>query len=171
MTKQNWPLRFESVNRDIAESFPKAEIQAISPEQVQDFRCRVLRPKEKTHSVYQLDDAADTLHVGAFVGQDLAGVATVCQESLPGTCCNTAWRLRGMATADEFRGRGIGKRLAEYCLAYVRSQGGALVWCSARLSAIGFYRSLGFEPDEKSFTLPEYSSERYLLMKRSLGAN
>ena len=159
------------MNRDIAESFPKVQIRAISPEQVQDFRFRVLRPKEKAHSVYQLDDAADTLHVGAFVGPDLAGVATVCRESLRGTCSNTAWRLRGMATADEFRGRGIGKQLAEHCVEYVRSQGGALVWCSARFSAIGFYRSLGFETDDKSFTLPEYSSERYVLMKHSLGAN
>lgn len=159
------------MNRDIADFFPKAQIQAISPEQVQDFRLRVLRPKEKAHSVYQLDDAADTLHVGALVGRDLAGVATVCRESLPGTCSHNAWRLRGMATADKFRKRGIAKQLAEHCLAYARSQGGALVWCSARFSAIGFYRSLGFEADDASFTLPEYSSERYVLMKRSLCAD
>lgn len=150
---------------------PKAQIQVISPEQAQSFRLRVLRPKEKAHSVYQLDDAADTLHVGAFIGSNLAGVATICQEALPGTSGNNAWRLRGMATDDEFRGLGIGKRLAERCLAYVRSKGGTIVWCSARFSAIGFYRSLGFEPSKKSFRLPVYSLERYSLMKCYLHKN
>src|SRR6185437_15184682 len=148
----------------MSKSSSMAQIRAVSQEQVQDFRWRILRPSEKADSIYELDDAPETLHVGAFVGPDLAGVATVCQEPTPGTRNNVAWRLRGMATAEESRGFGIGKELAERCLEYVRSQGGALVWCSARSSAVDFYESLGFESQEKPFALPEYSSEPYLLM-------
>ncbi|MGH9736636.1 MAG: GNAT family N-acetyltransferase [Candidatus Acidiferrales bacterium] len=152
----------------MAESRGKPNIREISLEEVQNFRYRVLRPKERAHSVYQLDAVAGTRHVGAFVGDDLAGVATVCHEPIPGTCSNSTWRLRGMATAGEFRGHGIGSQLAEDCFAYARSQGGTVVWCSARLSAIGFYQAVGFEPHDESFTLPEYSSEQYVLMKHSL---
>ena len=147
------------------------EIRAISPTQAQFFRFEVLRPEERVHTIYELDDAPKTLHVGAFVGGDLAAIATICAQPMPNSPRAGEWRLRGMATLDRFRGRGLGKRVAESCFAHAGSEHGFLVWCSARFSAIGFYRSLGFkEVEARPFFLPEYSREPYILMQFRLSA-
>jgi GNAT superfamily N-acetyltransferase len=99
---------------------------------------RVLRGRVLTEdglasrSVYPGDDAPDTLHLGAFVNSRLAAVATVCRESMSVASDSSEWRLRGMATLEEFRGRGLGKRLAERCVAHAVDGQGTVLWCSAR---------------------------------------
>jgi ribosomal protein S18 acetylase RimI-like enzyme len=118
-----------------------------------------------SRSIYPGDDAPDTLHLGAFVNGRLAAVATVCHESMPGTSDAGEWRLRGMATLEQFRGRGFGKRLAERCVAHAADSQGTLLWCSARMATVPFYRSLGFLEQGESFLLPEYSGELYVLMR------
>jgi ribosomal protein S18 acetylase RimI-like enzyme len=118
-----------------------------------------------SRSIYPGDDAPDTLHLGAFVNGRLAAVATVCHESMPGTSDAGEWRLRGMATLEQFRGRGFGKRLAERCVAHAADSQGTLLWCSTRMATVPFYRSLGFLEQGESFLLPEYSGELYVLMR------
>jgi GNAT superfamily N-acetyltransferase len=55
-----------------------------------------------------------------------------------------AWRLRAMATADAFRGRGLGRRVLEAVIDHVSAGGGGLLWCSARIRAVPFYERAGF---------------------------
>lgn len=121
-----------------------------------------------SRSIYPGDDAPDTLHLGAFVNDELAAVATVCYELMPGTSNGCQWRLRGMATLEAFRRRGLGRCLAERCLEYATDSQGTLLWCSARMTTAPFYRSLGFKQQGESFHLPEYSGEVYILMQRPL---
>ena len=159
------------VESSAANDVPSAEFRAISVAEVQAFRAAVLRPPDKQYAAYQRDDAPQTLHLGAFVGPRLAAVATICQEEVSGGSEHggaSSWRLRGMATAEEFRGHGFGKRLAEECVAHARSHGGSLVWCSARMGAVGFYRGLGFKGHGEPFRLPAYSEASYVLMTRVL---
>lgn len=149
----------------------RVDLRAISVDEVQAFRERVLHPREKKHSKYEGDDACETLHLGAFVGTCLAAVGTICRASMfdnDDIFHPNSWRLRGMATLDQFRSRGLGKSVAKGCVAHAASRGATIVWCSARQSAVGFYRSLGFEKEGRSFPLPEYSEEKYTLMKLSL---
>jgi ribosomal protein S18 acetylase RimI-like enzyme len=102
----------------------------------------------------------------AFVDVDLVAIATICYETMPDQASATTWRLRGMATLDQFRGHGLGKSLAEGCIAHAAKHGGTVVWCKARQSAAGFYRSLGFEEQGEPFPLPKYSNELYFIMQR-----
>ena len=97
--------------------------------------------------------------VGHLWAQILAAIATICRQPLPDTSITTAWRLRGIATLARFRGRGLGKLVAEACLAHALQRGASVLWYSARMSAVGFYQSLGFEAFGDSFLLPEYSDE------------
>jgi ribosomal protein S18 acetylase RimI-like enzyme len=121
------------------------------------------------HSIYELDNAPDTLHLGAFIEGTLAAIATICFQSMPNSSDSGEWRLRGMATRDEFRRRGLGKRLTEECVAYAQSKRGSFVWCSARMSAVSFYDSLGFRAVAgEPFSLPEYSPESYIVMRLCL---
>ncbi len=119
-------------------------------------------------SIYPGDDAADTLHLGAFIGSTLAAVATLCREPMPGEQSTTSWRLRGMATLPEYRGRGLGKGLAQRCIAYGAKQRGTIVWCTSRIATVPFYQALGFVECGEPFRLPQYSDAVYIRMTRSL---
>jgi ribosomal protein S18 acetylase RimI-like enzyme len=119
-------------------------------------------------SHYPGDDAPETLHLGAFSANMLVAVATLCREAMPSTQSATSWRLRGMATLPEYRGRGPGRQLAERCIAYAAEQGSPCVWCTSRVATVAFYRTLGFTECSDTFSLPEFSDAIYIRMRRPL---
>jgi ribosomal protein S18 acetylase RimI-like enzyme len=67
-----------------------------------------------------------------------------------------------MATVEDWRGRGIGERLALWCVSHARRHAARLVWCSARERAVAFYARLGFRAVGEPYELPQYSDERYV---------
>ncbi len=145
------------------------DIRAIAVRDTTALRDPVLRPGlPPGGSIYPGDDAADTLHLGAFIGNTLAAVATLCREPMPGEQSTTSWRLRGMATLPEYRGRGLGKGLAQRCIAYGAKQEGTIVWCTSRIETVPFYQVLGFVECGELFRLPQYSDAIYIHMTRSL---
>ena len=108
-------------------------IKRIAASETIALRDIVLRPGLPAGgSHYPGDDASDTLHLGAYASRDntLLAVATLCREPMPGEDSVTSWRLRGMATLPEYRGRGFGKQLAHRCITYADKQGSTLVWCT-----------------------------------------
>jgi GNAT superfamily N-acetyltransferase len=126
-------------------------IRPITAAETRLLRHSVLRPHQTLEQlVFPGDDAPDSLHVGAFMDGELVGIASVSRDPLPGESDARAWRLRGMATVEKVRGMGCGRALVEACVAHASIQGGTLLWCNGRTSAMGFYRALGFERVEKS---------------------
>jgi GNAT superfamily N-acetyltransferase len=108
-------------------------IHRITVEEARLIRGQILTAGTVTGSiVYFGDDEADTLHVGALIGSQLAAIASVCCESMLASSESGQWRLRGMATVPEFRGKGLGTRLLERCIAHVAEKHGSLIWCTAR---------------------------------------
>ncbi|HEX9122892.1 MAG TPA: GNAT family N-acetyltransferase [Actinomycetota bacterium] len=139
-------------------------IRPIEIGAVRELRQRVLRPHQRAEElVYPGDDAPDSLHAGAFEGDELVGIATVIREAPPGTTDERAWRLRGMATLPEVRGKGYGAALLQRCLDHVGKHGGALVWCNARATAVEFYRRSGFEVRGEGFSLPVIGLHFFML--------
>ncbi len=124
-----------------------SNIRRIELRAVRQLRHDLLRPhQEPSEIVFEGDEAHDTLHVGAFDEDTLVGVASVIREAPPWAPHDErAWRLRGMATGPEVRGRGYGGALLERCLEHALEHGGDLAWCTARVPAAGFYRRFGFE--------------------------
>lgn len=122
----------------------RALIRPVTAADVRPLRHRVLRPEQPFEStVYPGDDLPVTVHLGAFDGDALVGIASLYREPRAGTA--EGWRLRGVATVAGVRGRGFGASLLEACLQHAAAAGGAEVWCNARRAAIGFYRRAGFE--------------------------
>ena len=114
------------------------------------FRLRreVLRPHETYEElVLPGDDDPDTGHFAAFDEKgNVVGTSTVRRESPPWEPGQQqAWRLRGMATADGLRGKGIGAQVLAATIDHVAREGGGLLWCNARTPAVEFYRRAGFE--------------------------
>jgi GNAT superfamily N-acetyltransferase len=143
-------------------------VRVITAEAARPLRQAVLRPglpPETTH--YPGDEQPGAWHAGAYQGEMLIGIASVYPEAPPGEGAAGAWRLRGMAVRPECQGQGVGQALVEACAAHARAAGGTLMWCNGRVSALGFYRRVGFEPAGEVFDLP-HSGPHYLL-RRVLG--
>ena len=145
-------------------------MRPVSAADVRALRGSLLRPGEPPEAlVYHGDDAADTLHVGAFANAELVGIASVCREDLPADLralnAGPCWRLRGMATVSRVRGLGYGRSLLEACFAHIGKQGGTLLWCNARVVALGFYRHLGFVTHGEQFEIPPIGPH-YVMTRR-----
>jgi GNAT superfamily N-acetyltransferase len=131
-------------------------IRAISATDTHALRRSVLRPHQPPGPIpFPGDDDPDALHVGAFEDGALVAIASLCREALPGSSDATCFRLRGMAALPTQRRRGHGRRLVQACVEHARAHGAARVWCNARVSALPFYASLGFQGCSEIFDLPE----------------
>ena len=111
------------------------------------LRHRVLHPELQPDGVaLPGDDRAGSGHwVAVHPVLGLIGVVSVMPEPVPWLEeDSTGWRLRGMATAPEVRGWGVGVELVDAVIAHVRRRGAGVVWCTARIAAVGFYERKGF---------------------------
>lgn len=120
------------------------EIKEISVEQARPIRQRVLRPHQAASElVYPGDDASDSFHLGAMRSDEVLAILSMYFAPKPDDTSD-AWRIRGMASVDEIRGTGYGRKLVEVA----RNKSWAIhrvpIWCNARESAFGFYNKLGF---------------------------
>ncbi len=139
-------------------------LDRVPADVVRPLRTRVLRPTWTDRvATYDEDESPSTIHVAAWKGPDVVGVATVYPEAppdahrsaIPDAAYLTGWRLRGMATAPEVRGQGFGAAVLLECFDAIREAGGTHLWCNARTSAVPFYRSLGLETVGDEFEIPE----------------
>ena len=127
-------------------------IRRITAEELRPLRHSVLRPGQAFEETrYPGDDAG--LHLGAFDGDRLVGIASLYEEDRGGGRAG-GWRLRGMATDPGVRGAGFGAALLAACLDTVAAAGGTELWCNARMAAVGFYRRAGFEVVSEEFDVP-----------------
>jgi GNAT superfamily N-acetyltransferase len=134
---------------------PDVVVRPVPIRDIRRLRSELLRPFEPPEAlVYVGDDAPDTFHVGAFLADELVGIATACRDPLPGSKATDEWRLRGVAVRPEVRGRGLGRALLAACLAHATRNAGGLVWCNGRTTAQGFYRTFGFTVVGPEFEVP-----------------
>ena len=84
----------------------------------------------------------------------VVGIASVYPEAKPGSGDQNAWRRRGMATAPEVRGLGVGGSLLCQILEMLAVRGATYIWCNARTTATGFYERYGFNSEGVPFELP-----------------
>ena len=140
----------------------------VPVETVRPLRAAVLRPGLPAElSVYPGDEDPDTRHVALRHGPGgpVLAVGSLLAEMPPPFLAEgpavpapaTAerwWRIRGMATAAERRGQGLGRQVLEALLAAAARAGGGVVWCNARVPALDFYLRADFEPVGEVFEEP-----------------
>lgn len=130
-------------------------VERVSPERTLPLRQVVLRPNLRLDEMNVFGD--DGVETGTFGAVDrdtgeVVGTATVRQESprpgleglVPAPYLARPWRVRGMATREDLRSKGIGRRVLDACIAHVAERGGGLLWCDARIGAVEFYERAGF---------------------------
>jgi GNAT superfamily N-acetyltransferase len=112
-----------------------------------DLRWRVLRPGRSPNSAhFEGDDLPTTIHLGAFAGERLLGIATLIEKD--------GLQLRGMATEPDARGSGAGAAVVREAERIARESGLAL-WCNARAVALGFYEKMGWRIEGDEFDVPD----------------
>ena len=138
-------------------------LSTISAAQTRVLRARILRPHQQPEElIYQGDDDTDTLHVGAFSGEQLCGIATLVHCALDGSRKKGEWLLRGMATTPEVRGQGVGKAILQTVIDHCQHAGGRIIWCKARENALGFYQAAGFDMVSEPFDVPDIGIHRVM---------
>ena len=132
------------------------EVRPISAADTIDLRHAILRaglPRET--AIFPGDDAPTSRHFGAFIAERLVGVATIhFVPLLDRPDSDAAYQVRGMATAEDARGQGVGSALLAACVAEAAREGGQFLWCNARTPAAGFYTRHGFKVTGGVFDIP-----------------
>jgi L-Ala-D/L-Glu epimerase / N-acetyl-D-glutamate racemase len=137
-------------------------VRAAEAAEVRALQAAVLRPDGALPGDRPPPDEA--LFVGAFQGGVVVGAATVQPESWPGpgTLPEPAWRLRGMVTAAEVRGMGIGRAVLDRAVALAWQRGAGSIWAEARTSALEFYRRAGWAVVGDEWEKPGVGPHRYI---------
>ena len=131
------------------------DIRIVPAAAVRPMRSEVLRPGIPPDAlVYPMDDAAETRHFAAFLGDRIVGIASLYHAPPPESTDAGAWQLRGMATAPDQRGRGHGAALVRACMTHAAGRAGTSLWFNARVVALGFYEKLGFRTIGPEFDIP-----------------
>lgn len=122
-------------------------VRRVDPAVTRPLRRRILRPHQTLTELVAPGEEhprsgwfAGIRDDGAVVGS--VGVMPEASPDHPGR--DGAWRLRAMAVDPELQGGGLGGLLLDAAVDHVRSEGGTLVWCSARVPARRFYERAGF---------------------------
>jgi ribosomal protein S18 acetylase RimI-like enzyme len=128
---------------------PEILVREIPLPQTRPLRHAILRPHEPLESLAS-HEPPDAFAVGAFDGDALVAVGFIAPDGPPGS-----WRVRGMATAPEWRARRIGRAVLEALLAHAAAHGASRVWCNVRTPARTLYERAGFRVDSAEFELPD----------------
>ena len=129
------------------------------------IRHKMLRPMgAMSDCMFKGDDDYLTFHLGAFEENKLVSVASFYFENHDQFVEKHPhqYRLRGMATFPDYRGRGLSSALLKTAFPLIKQNQCSLLWCNARESAEGFYKQVGFEPHGEIFDLPLIGPHRLM---------
>ena len=126
------------------------------------LRWQVLRPgRPESAARFAEDVAPGSAHFAALTADGMViGCASVIEK-------DGGLQLRGMATAPEWQGRGVGRALLEAVQAHATTRHLPL-WCNARVSAVGFYEKSGWHTEGAVFDVPGVGP--HFIMRSSSGS-
>jgi len=124
------------------------ELRTVPLPETRTLRREVLRPHQRVEDLAG-HEPAGAVAFGAFQGSDLVAVGLVGPDGEPGD-----WRVRGMATAPQVRGRGAGSAILHALVQHAIAHGAKRVWCHARTPALTLYQRAGFVVASDEFEEP-----------------
>jgi len=139
------------------------EIKFIFTEETYKIRKEILRRGIPLTEKNDDDFDETTFHLGAFIDGRLVSVATFMQNDHH-YFDGFQYRLRGMATLDEYQGKGLGKGLILKAEEVLKEKNVDVLWCNARVVAIDFYKKAGFKIKGSKFDI-EFIGDHYEMYK------
>jgi GNAT superfamily N-acetyltransferase len=132
-------------------------IEQITPELTWRLRRDVLYPAGEITDM-EMDADQEGIHFGAFTDSKLVGVISLFREG-------DDLQFRKFAVEPAFQNKGVGTALLNYVNAFAIKDGGAKLWCNARLGATGFYLKNGFTQTDQFFSK---NGHDYVIMEKAL---
>jgi predicted GNAT family N-acyltransferase len=131
------------------------EIVEIKAQETYPLRQRVLRPHQGIEScVWPGDTDPGVFHLAVLLNGKQVCIASFYPEKHPGFTEPVQYRLRGMATHEDYRGKNFGKELMQHAMQSLRTTNPqTLLWCNARTLAAGFYKKMNFEQLGEEFNI------------------
>lgn len=122
------------------------KVLRISASDTYPIRQQVLIPDHDSKKVkFENDDDEDlSFHLGAFKDSKLVSVASFYYERNSLFKDQHQYQLRGMATLPEFQAQGLSSELLNMAFPIIKQNFCTLLWCNARVSAVGYYKKVGF---------------------------
>ena len=102
---------------------------------------------------FPTDSVEGNFHLGYYIKGELVCIASFAPQKY-GEFTGTGFQLRGMATAQNYQGQGIGTQLVNFALIYLQGEKANYIWCNARKAAAKFYKDLGFTIVSPQFEVP-----------------
>ncbi len=141
-------------------------VRPISTSAVYAVRHPVLRHSKTIEScIFEGDELNTTMHFGIFSANELAGVASLFLKKSDLFSETHQFQLRGMAILQEFQNRGFGKLLLDYAEGFARDKSTELLWFNARILAVPFYKSCGYDSVGNAFNIGDIG-EHYVMFKK-----
>jgi GNAT superfamily N-acetyltransferase len=132
------------------------KVLRINASDTYPIRQQVLIPDHDLKKIkFESDDDEDiSFHLGAFKDSKLVSVASFYYDRNTTFQDLHQYQLRGMATLPEYQGQGLSSELLNMAFPIIKQNFCTLLWCNARVSAIGYYQKVGFKiHDEKTFEI------------------
>ena len=135
-----------------------------------ELRRAVLRPSWAVGTPMAGDDDRAAVHVAGFDGAQVVAAAVLFPRAYPlRPHVPAAWQLRGMATAADRQGQGMGGAVLHGALDELVGRGARLVWCEARISAQRFYERHGFRAEGEQFVTPQSGLPHFFMWRELSG--
>ncbi|MDL5378052.1 GNAT family N-acetyltransferase [Exiguobacterium mexicanum] len=142
-------------------------LQEVGLEAVIPLRHEVLRPGLPVETCYfEGDDAETTRHFAWVEDGRVVSIATVMRQSREFAGDRVPFQLRGMATAPDVAGRGIGSAF----LQALHRELDADWWCNARAIAVRFYERNGLETVGDAFDIPGIGDHYVMRTQKTAGS-
>jgi ribosomal protein S18 acetylase RimI-like enzyme len=150
-------------------------IEAVEAPATFALRQSVLRPHQSVAEIALADDdAPETLTLaGLDAASEVVATGRVALAPLPDVLGDVAvpvgriWQLRAMATRPDRQREGIGSAVLTRVFDHIASSGGGLLWCNARVAAVGLYRRAGLVEVGEVFSEPHIGP--HIVMWREIG--
>lgn len=140
---------------------PAIIIQPVTARDLLPLRHALLRPHQPEETcVFPGDNDPTTIHLGAFMLDEMIGIASLYQESHKTITAGSGFRLRGLAIKDALRRRGYGQALLQAVEEQAQAQGADYLWANARITALDFYAKAGYSIGEEEFIVPGVGPHR-----------
>ena len=121
------------------------KITTITSAETFSVRHPVLRAGKPIESCrFEGDDLPTTTHIGLFQYNHLIGIISIFEVKSPLFNDERQFQLRGMAVLEEHQKKGFGEKLVRHAEQFLKSRNASLIWFNARLSAVEFYKRIGY---------------------------
>lgn len=122
------------------------EVRMIEPEMTYSIRHKILRPNQTIDECkFETDYHDNSFHLGGFYDGNLVSIVSFCLENHGDFSIKNQYRLRAMATLNEYQKLGAGRSIVNYGENIIKERGSSFIWCNARTTAQDYYIKLGFK--------------------------